>query len=86
MRRNPARTVVLAANLQAFHAWCREQGRSPRDRTLLYASGPHALDGLTDVEIVRHGAWRDRIDGPAIETAIARLERRTVNSPAPAAA
>ncbi|MGW2724790.1 hypothetical protein [Streptomyces sp. NPDC001492] len=77
MRRNPARTVVLARNLQEFHAWCRLQRRSPRDRTLLYASGPAALTGLTDVNIVRHGAWWDRIDGPALEAAVDQLENRT---------
>ena len=78
MRRNPARTVVLARNLQAFHAWCREQQRSPRDRTLLYASGPHALHGLTPgVEIVRYGNWSDRPDGRSLEEAVARLEHGT---------
>lgn len=74
--RNLIRTVVLARNLQAFHAWCRDNHRSPRDRTLLYVSGPHALRGLTEgAVIVRHGAWRDRLDGRALEDAVAQLER-----------
>lgn len=75
MRRNPARTVVLARNLQEFHAWCRSQGRSPRDRSLLYASGPHALHGLdADAVIVRHGDWIDRPDGRALADAVALHE------------
>lgn len=74
-RRSAPITLVLARNLQDFHAWCREQGRSPRDRTLLYASGPHALRGLADVEIciVRYGAWWDRVDRHALEEAVAWL-------------
>lgn len=74
--RNTARTLVLARTLQDFHAWCREQGRSPRDRSLLYASGPHVLRGLTGATIVRYGAWRDRPDGHALEVAVAALEHR----------
>ena len=78
MRRNPARTVVLARNLQEFHAWCRTHGRSPRDRTLLYASGPAALRGLApETRIVRHGDWADRPDGCALADAVAFLEHRT---------
>ena len=74
-QRNLIQTVVLARSLQDFHAWCRENHRSPRDRTLLYASGPHALRGLdADAVIVRHGDWWDRLDGRALETALARLE------------
>lgn len=72
--RNTARTLVLARNLQAFHAWCREQGHSPRDRSLLYASGPHVLRGLTDVTVVRYGSWWDRPDGGALKTAVDALE------------
>lgn len=77
MRRNPAHTVVLARNLQEFHAWCRTHRRSPRDRTLLYASGPAALRGLTpETRIVRHGDWTDRPDGRALVDAVAALEHR----------
>ena len=69
--RNTVRTVVLAKNLQAFHAWCLATGHSPRDRTVLYASGPSALRGLTGpVEIVRYGAWQERIDRHALEDAV----------------
>jgi hypothetical protein len=79
MDRNPPRTVVLARSLQEFHAWCRQAGRSPRDRSLLYASGPHALRNLVgDVEIVRYGSWSDRPDGHALEDAVAALEHRGV--------
>jgi hypothetical protein len=71
-----ARTLVLARTLRDFHAWCREQGRSPRDRTLLYVTGPHVLRGLTDATIVRHGDWWDRPDGHALEAAVDALESR----------
>lgn len=77
MDRNPPRTIVLARSLQEFHAWCLQAGRSPRDRSLLYASGPHALRGLNNVEIVRCGAWWDRPDGSALEAAVAVLEQYT---------
>ena len=73
---SPVRTVVLARNLAEFHAWCRESGTSPRDRTVLYASGPQALRGLHGVEIVRHGSWWDRLDESALAQAVARLEAR----------
>jgi len=77
MDRNPPRTVVLAQSLQAFHAWCLQAGRSPRDRSLLYPSGPHALRSLTGhVEIVRYGSWYERPDGQALEAAVAALEHR----------
>ena len=82
--RNTIRTVVLAQNLQEFHAWCRKTGTSPRDRTVLYASGPHVLRGLQDVEIVRHGLWWDRLDEAALAQAVARLEGH--NQPAEVAA
>ncbi|MGV9278044.1 hypothetical protein [Streptomyces griseosporeus] len=81
---NIVRTVVLAQNLREFHAWCRQTGTSPRDRTVLYASGPHALRGLRNVEIVRYGQWRDRLDGAALAQAVARLEQPS--RPAEAAA
>lgn len=80
MRRNPARTVVLARNLQEFHAWCRTHGRSPRDRTLLYASGPAALHNLApETRIVRHGDWSDRPDGRALADAVAGHEHRNAS-------
>ena len=75
-RRSAPITLVLARTLQDFHAWCREQGRSPRDRTLLYASGHHVLRGLEQVQIVRYGDWRDRPDGRALEAAVSSLEAR----------
>lgn len=73
------RTVVLAQSLQAFHAWCRVTGTSPRDRAVLYASGPCALRGLEGVAIVRHGAWWDRPDRISLEEAVDRLEHHTTN-------
>ena len=73
---SPVRIVVLARNLAEFHAWCRQTGTSPRDRTVVYASGPHALRGLTGVEIVRHGSWWDRPDEAALTQALAALEAR----------
>ena len=76
MRQSPVRTLVLARNLQAFHAWCAATGTSPRDRTVLYASGPHALRGLERVEIVRHDVWWDRLDEAALSEALADLEAR----------
>jgi hypothetical protein len=72
--RSLIRTVVLAANLREFHAWCRETSTSPRDRSVLYASGPHALRGLEHVEIVRYRDWWDRLDEAALTYAVARLE------------
>jgi hypothetical protein len=81
--RSLIRTVVLAANLQEFHAWCRETSTSPRDRSVLYASGPHVLRGLEDVEIVRYGDWWDRLDEATLSCAVARLE---ASSPPAAAA
>lgn len=77
MRQGPVRTVVLARNLADFHAWCAASGTSPRDRTVLYASGPAALRGLHDVEIVRHSCWWDRPDEAALTQAVARLEARS---------
>ncbi|WP_086559404.1 hypothetical protein [Streptomyces africanus] len=73
--RSPIRTVVLAQNLREFHAWCRETATSPRDRTVLYASGPHALRGLAHegICIVRYGDWWDRMDRHALEDAIGWL-------------
>lgn len=72
--RSLIRTVVLAANLQEFHAWCRQTGTSPRDRSVLYASGPHALRGLESVRIVRYRNWGNRLDEAALADAVARLE------------
>lgn len=69
------RTVVLARSLREFHLWCLQTGTSPRDRTVLYASGPHTLRGLTGVTVVRHGEWWDRLDRIALEDAVARLEQ-----------
>jgi hypothetical protein len=74
--RNTARTLVLARTLQEFHAWCRQTNTSPRDRSVLYAAGPHVLHSLGAVRIVRHGDWQDRPDGCALEAAVARLEAR----------
>lgn len=71
---SPVRTVVLARNLKAFHAWCASTGTSPRDRSVLYASGPHVLRGLGQVEIVRFGDWWDRLDEAALTKAISRLQ------------
>jgi hypothetical protein len=78
-----ARTLVLARTLQDFHAWCRAQGRSPRDRTLLYASGPHVLRGLTAATVVRYGDWWNRPDGHALKTAVDRLEGSTAETALP---
>lgn len=70
------RVVVLAKSLRDFHAWCRETEHSPRDRGVLYAVGPYTLRGLRDVEFVRYGDWRDRLDGRDLEEAVAALEQR----------
>jgi hypothetical protein len=75
--RSTVRTVVLAQSLQAFHAWCRATRTSPRDRTVLYASGPHVLRALENVTVVRYGAWWDRPDQMALEAAVDRLEHDT---------
>jgi len=73
---NTVRTVVLAQTLRDFHAWCRETGTSPRDRTVLYVSGPHVLRSvnLEAACIVRYGAWRDRLDRSSLEEALERLD------------
>ncbi|CAK7288543.1 hypothetical protein [Streptomyces misionensis] len=76
MAHSPVRTVVLARSLADFHAWCRQTNSSPRDRTILYASGPTVLNGLAQVEIVRHGLWWDRLDEAALTQAVADLETR----------
>lgn len=73
---SPARIVVLAKNLQMFHAWCRETGRSPRDPRVVYASGEHRLRSLSSAEIVRYGDWWDRPDIRPLKEAVAWLERR----------
>ncbi|WP_328545450.1 hypothetical protein [Streptomyces europaeiscabiei] len=78
----PARTVVLAKNLQMFHAWCRETGHSPRDPRVVYASGEHRLRGLRNVEIVRYGSWWDRPDIRPLEEAVAWLEARAAKEAA----
>lgn len=75
--RSIVRTVVLARTLRDFHAWCTATGTSPRDRSVLYASGPHALRGITGVRIVHHGDWWNRPDGRALEDAVDQLERRS---------
>ncbi|MDX2800197.1 hypothetical protein [Streptomyces scabiei] len=74
----PARTVVLAKNLQMFHAWCRETGHSPRDPRVAYVSGPHKLRGLTNEEIVRYDRWWDRPDIRFLEEALEWLEARNL--------
>lgn len=78
----PARILVLAKNLQQFHAWCRETGHSPRDPRVAYASGPHKLYGYRGVEIVRYGRWRDRPDICSLNRALARLEERNAQEAA----
>lgn len=82
MKRTPVRTVVLARDLAAFHDWCRETGHSPRDRSILFASGPSRLRGLGDAELVRYGDWWNRLDGRALREAVAalRLEALTPTS------
>ncbi|MFF9003677.1 hypothetical protein ACF1GW_38930 [Streptomyces achromogenes] len=77
MSQSPVRTVVLARNLAEFHSWCRETSTSPRDRTVLYVSGPHVLRGLGNVEIVRYGMWWDRLDEAALTAALAAREAPT---------
>jgi hypothetical protein len=72
--RTTARTLVLARNLQEFHAWCRQTRTSPRDRGVLYASGPHVLYGLTSATVIRYGNWRDRPDGRVLEAAVNQFE------------
>jgi len=74
MSSSPVLTVVLARSLQDFHAWCRETETSPRDRSVLYASGPHTLRGLAGVAIVRYKSWWDRPDEAELADAVARLE------------
>jgi len=76
MSSSPVLTVVLARSLRDFHAWCRETGTSPRDRSVLYASGPHSIRALTDVEVVRYGSWWDRPDEAELADAVTRLENR----------
>ncbi|MFR9794218.1 hypothetical protein ACL07V_37285 [Streptomyces sp. MB22_4] len=76
MAHNPVRTVVLARSLADFHAWCRQTNTSPRDRAVLYASGPQTLHGLDQVEIVRHGMWWDRLDEAAYTEAVTSLAAR----------
>jgi hypothetical protein len=83
MPHSPVRIVVLARSLAEFHAWCRQTGTSPRDRTVLYASGPQALHSLDQVEIARFGSWWDRLDEAALTQAVASLEAR--NEPEEAA-
>ncbi|MFF7335461.1 hypothetical protein [Streptomyces sp. NPDC008150] len=75
-----ARIAVLAQDLQHFHAWCRETGHRPRDRRLTYVAGPLALRALSGVTLVRYGAWTDRLDGRALERAVAEFEADT-NAP-----
>jgi hypothetical protein len=77
-----ARIVVLAKDLRAFHAWCRETGHSPRDRRITFAAGPSALRVSADARIVRYGDWTDRPDGRALKEALAK---QRVPSPALAA-
>jgi hypothetical protein len=75
--RNTARTVVLAKNLQMFHAWCRQTGHSPRDPSVVYAVGPQSLRGLHgEVEIVQFADWWDRLDRRALQDAAAILAAR----------
>ncbi|MGW8702275.1 hypothetical protein ACWGOK_36040 [Streptomyces eurythermus] len=82
---SPVRTVVLARNLRAFHAWCTQTGTSPRDRHVLYAAGPHVLRNLTGVQIVRYGDWWDRLDEAALTAAVTVLEQRNTQPLAAAA-
>jgi hypothetical protein len=40
------RIYVLTANRQHFVVWCKENGYSPRDRNIVYVSGPEILLGV----------------------------------------
>ena len=57
-----------------FHAWCNETGRSPRDPSVVFASGPHRIRGLSGVQIVRYGNWQERPDIRTLQKALVRLE------------
>ncbi|HEX5566003.1 MAG TPA: hypothetical protein VFY14_03520 [Streptomyces sp.] len=70
------RVVVLAGNLREFRAWCIDNGRSPHDPRVIYASSWHKLRGLTDVEIIRYGRWWNHPDMKRLEEAAQAIERR----------
>jgi hypothetical protein len=78
---NSERVVVLAATLREFHAWCRANGRSPRDPRVMYAVGPHVLRAITGARVVRHGSWWERPDGVALAAAAAAIEERAARGP-----
>lgn len=67
--------VVLAGNLREFHAWCRANGHSPRERAVRYATGPHTLHALNRARVVRYGTWEERPDSQALQKAADRLEQ-----------
>lgn len=55
-------TVVIAANARDFEDWCRDNGRSPRDRMLLYVSTERVIRGRSGplATVVTDQGWRRR--------------------------
>lgn len=69
------RCAVIAGNYREFTDWCREQGISPRDPGVLYAT-PESLRGHNDVEVRRTGSWAERDDLADIEDVLRLVNRR----------
>jgi hypothetical protein len=71
------RTLVFAGNYREFAHWCRENGRNPHDRNLIYASEWYRLQGLSDIDVVYYGTYYLRRDYDKIMEAIHWIGRRS---------
>jgi len=58
--------AVIAGNYREYLDWCREQGITPHDRGVFYAT-PLSLRGRGNLAVVRTGSWRGRDDLDEIE-------------------
>lgn len=74
------RTLVFAGNYREFEFWCRENGRHPRDRNLIYASEWYRLQGLSDLDVVYYGTYDLRRDYFQIMESIHWIGRRSRNA------
>jgi hypothetical protein len=77
--RDPSDTplvVVLAGNYREFEFWCREIKISPRDRSVLFASGMHRIQGLGKIRYFTYGSWYMRQDGSELLHYLRYLEGR----------
>lgn len=68
--------VVLAGSAAQFHLWCRQNGRDPRSKSVIYARSPDVLRGLVDVDVVRFGSFLHHPQAYEIECMLGRIKAR----------